>query len=184
MKIFHYDPTELKFKKVPYTLLLIVLAAVLMFTTLISYGMSRTIYETVVITQETGMLVLREQNKFSEEAFDVYINSLNMKFPEIVKAQAILESSNFSSEIFKANNNMFGMKAASIRPTTNIGTNLGHANFNTWRDCVLDYAFYYASYLREVKTKEQYYEYLGNNYAEDPNYVSKLKSIVAKNKID
>ena len=143
MKIFHYDPTELKFKKVPYTLLLIVLAAVLMFTTLISYGMSRTIYETVVITQETGMLVLREQNKFSEEAFDVYINSLNMKFPEIVKAQAILESSNFSSEIFKANNNMFGMKA-----------------------------------------KEQYYEYLGNNYAEDPNYVSKLKSIVAKNKID
>jgi hypothetical protein len=184
MKIFQYDQTELKFKKVPYTLLLTILASILMFTTLMSYGMSKTIYKTVVITQETQMLVMREQNKFSEEAFDLYLNSLNMKFTEIVKAQAILESSNFSSEIFKANNNMFGMKAAALRPTTNIGTNLGHANFSTWKDCVLDYAFYYASYLREVKTEEQYYAYLGRNYAEDPNYVSKLKNIVEKNKAE
>ena len=131
MKIFHFDQTELKFKKVPYTLLLTILASILMLTTLMSYAMSKTIYETVVITQEAERIVLNEQNKFSEEAFDAYLNSLNLKFPEIIKAQAILESSNFSSEIFKANNNMFGMKAAALRPTTNIGTNLGHASFNT-----------------------------------------------------
>lgn len=179
MKIFHYDSRELKYKKVPYRFIIGGLLSVIMIILILSLLMSKTIYETVVITHETKMMVLSEQNKFSEEAFNAYLVSLNLKFPKIIKAQAILESSNFQSAIFKANNNMFGMKEAKIRPTTNVGTNLGHAIYNNWRDAVLDYALYQAAYLREIKTEEQYYEYLGANYAEDTNYVSKVKKIAS-----
>ncbi len=178
MKIFRYDNKDCKFKKVPYTLLLIVLSAILMFSTIMSLYMSRTVYKTVLVPQEAEMIILNKQNEFSEEAFDLYLNSFNLKFPHIAKAQAKLESANFSSEVFKANNNMFGMRKATIRPTTNVGSNLGHAVYENWRASVQDYVLYSAAYLRELKTEEDYYQYLGNNYAEDPNYVKKLKEIV------
>ncbi len=73
------------------------------------------------------------------------------------------------------------MKVAKIRPTTNTGENRGHATFDTWRDCVVDYAFYQAMYLKDIKTEDQYFQYLRLYYAEDPNYVPKLRLIIKQN---
>jgi uncharacterized FlgJ-related protein len=125
---------------------------------------------------------MREENVFSKEKLKEYILQLNIKFPQIVLAQAELESGNFTSPIFKENHNFFGMKCAKLRPTTNKGENKGHAYFDTWRDCVVDYAFYSAAYLNEIKTEAEYLDYLRQNYAEDPNYVDKLKQIMDRNK--
>ena len=142
--------------------------------------LSKTSVETEYISEETRMIILRENNKFNEDKLKDYINSLNIKFPHIVIAQSKLESNNYTSTIFKANNNLFGMKEARIRPTTNKGTNLGHAVFDNWKDSVLDYAFFQAAYMKEIKTEDEYYKYLGANYAEDTNYVKKVKQIVAQ----
>ena len=93
------------------------------------------------ITEETRMLVINQENEFSEVKLKEYIIGLNIKFPHIVFAQAKLESGYFKSTIFRENNNLFGMRVASRRPTTNKGENRGHAAFDNWKESLVDYAF-------------------------------------------
>jgi len=132
------------------------------------------------ITEETRMLVINQENEFSEVKLKEYIIGLNIKFPHIVFAQAKLESGYFKSTIFRENNNLFGMRVASRRPTTNKGENRGHAVFDTWRESVLDYAFYQARFLGDIKTEGEYIQYLKANYAEDPGYVDKVIKLSKK----
>ena len=123
------------------------------------------------------------QNNFTEEKFINKIKQLNLNYPHIVYAQAMLESGNFTSKIFKENNNMFGMKQARVRINLAKSTQYNHAYFETWEDCLLDFAFHRATYFSKLKTEQDYYNYLGKYYAEDPSYVSKLKSMVNKHKL-
>ena len=58
-------------------------------------------------------------------------------------SQAAFETGNFSSVIFKEQNNLFGMKLARVRPTTATGEKRGHAVFKSIADSVKDYAIYY-----------------------------------------
>ncbi len=125
---------------------------------------------------------MREDNKFSKERLKQYIHDLNIKFPEVVLAQAELESGHFKSTMFRENKNMFGMKQALRRPTTNKGESRGHAYFSTWKECVLDYALYSATYLSDIKTQAEYLDFLKQNYAEDPSYLIKLNQIIRRNK--
>lgn len=136
-----------------------------------------------VLSQEEKLIVIREYNEFSEKKLIEKIKQLNFRFPHIVFAQAKLESGNFKSDIFLENNNMFGMREAKLRANLALGTNRQHAYYGTWQDCVIDYALYYSTYLHEIKTESEYFEYLRQNYAEDPTYVQRLKQIINKNKI-
>ena len=123
------------------------------------------------------------QNNFTEEKFINKIKQLNLNYPHIVYAQAMLESGNFTSKIFRENNNMFGMKQARVRINLAKSTQYNHAYFETWEDCLLDFAFHRATYFHKLKTEQDYYNYLGKYYAEDPSYVGKLKSMVNKHKL-
>ena len=123
------------------------------------------------------------QNNFTEEKFINKIKQLNLNYPHIVYAQAMLESGNFTSKIFKEANNMFGMKQARVRINLAKSTQYNHAYFETWEDCLLDFAFHRATYFSKLKTEQDYYNYLGKYYAEDPSYVGKLKSMVNKHKL-
>lgn len=67
------------------------------------------------------------------------------------------------------------MKLARSRNTTAIGEFSGHALYEDWRQSVMDYSLYQSTYLRKIRTEDQYLEYLSQHYAEDPNYVNKLK---------
>jgi len=42
----------------------------------------------------------------------------------------------------------------------------------------MDYALYYSSYLRNVKTEREYYQFLSKFYAEDVAYVSKIQNLI------
>jgi uncharacterized FlgJ-related protein len=129
------------------------------------------------------ILIAEEENKFTEDKFIHKLKEINIKFPHIVLAQAYLESDYFTSKMFLENNNMFGMKEAKARINLASGTQCGHAYFYTWEECLLDYAYYRATYTFNIKTEQQFYEYLNNYYAEDPNYESKLKNIVKKHNL-
>lgn len=128
-------------------------------------------------TEEISKIIIKSEVEFSEPALKDLLLDLNIRFPHIVLAQAKLESGNFKSHIFLENNNMFGMKEAKRRPTTNKGTQNGHAYYENWRDCVIDYAFYQAAYLNDLKTEDQYYQYLAASYAEDASYVVKVRQM-------
>lgn len=88
-----------------------------------------------------------------------------IKYPKIVAAQAILESGNFKSEIFKKYNNPFGLY--------NSATN-DYYKFNHWTDAILAYQT-----MIEYKYEGgNYYSFLDSiGYAADQDYIRKVKAI-------
>lgn len=120
-------------------------------------------------------------NSFNSKTFREYISTLNLKYPWIAYSQAFLETDGFKSYIFKENNNLFGMKVATIRATKNIGEENGHAVYKNWKESVDDYAMYYNKYLSKLSEKEVM-EFLSKEYATDPYYKMKLGIIIGKTK--
>lgn len=104
-----------------------------------------------------------------------FIFELRLEHPYIVYSQAIIESGNFTSNIWKENNNMFGMKMPERRPTLAIGINKGHSVYKSWKECIIDYALFQSSYLRGL-SEDEYFTKIGNSYAEDDSYERKIRS--------
>lgn len=130
---------------------------------------------------EKELLILdlqQEKNKFTQEKLVEELKRLKMKFPYIVMAQSILETGHWKSQVFKENNNLFGMKQSTKRSSTNKGEQHGHAYYDSWRESVLDFALWQCRYLSSINTREEYLRYLKANYAEDPNYVNKLEKLL------
>lgn len=173
-ELYIRNKKDLSLKKVSTwkVILLFALLAVLSLSIGVRYASSITI-----LTKE-GTYAISHENAFNEQLLKEYIEELNIAFPEIVFAQAKLESGNFKGKMFLENHNLFGMKKPSIRSTTAKGEQYGHAYYDSWKESVLDYALWSCRYLSHVKTKEQYLDYLANNYAEDTLYIKKLHSII------
>ena len=181
--IYRFDKKTLTFKNVFASWVFFV---TILCTTLVAVviGIIR-VNDVSFISEETKAIILRESdkaNEFSPEKLKAYVLELNIRFPYIVYAQAQLETGEFKSKIFKENNNLFGMKVATRRPTTNKGEDNGHAFYDHWKESVVDYAFYSAQYLSHIKSESEYFEYLLQSYAEDAQYVTKLRKIISKTK--
>ena len=94
----------------------------------------------------------------------------DVKYPHIVYAQALIETGNFKSDLCLSDNNLFGLY--------NSSRNKYH-RFDHWTESVIAYKDFIQ---RRYKPPEDYYEFLQRiGYAEDPNYISKLKKVVNKN---
>ena len=119
-----------------------------------------------------------ENERFSPDIFYHYLRAINIAFPDIVYAQAKLESGGWKSNVWKTNNNCFGMKLPNKRSTTSNGDQNGYAYYDTWKSCVLDYALFQARYLSTIKDRQSYLDYLQTNYAEDPTYMKRLNEIL------
>lgn len=114
------------------------------------------------------------EEPFSVKRFREYLDEAGVKFPDVVFAQALVESG-FKSPIFREGNNALGMKLARSRNTTAIGELRGHAAYKDWKACIQDYALMQAAFARKIKTEEQYLKYIGEVYAMDPNYENKIR---------
>jgi hypothetical protein len=131
-----------------------------------------------------GIIDIINETEFFDELNLIFVlKGFNIKFIDIVIAQSILETGNYTSDIFKETGNLFGMKPAKLRPYTHYGEIRGHADYKgNWKLSVIDYALWQAREAKNVKTEEQYYFLLSKMYAEDPEYINKIKTIVNKNK--
>lgn len=183
--IYKYNKRECRYETITWQVISIIIgiaAVITLFYSLILVDNSNNIK---LISEETKAIIIREskkENEFTPEKLKGYLVELNVKFPHIVYAQACIETGNFKSHIFKTNNNLFGMKEAKRRPTTNKGTENGHAYYDGWKESVQDYAFYQAAYLNDIKTEAEYLQYLQSNYAEAPNYMQALLIKIAEEK--
>jgi len=148
-----------------------VIPAIAVFTLLTIQG-ARTIDP---IIEYVPMYVVYEE-PFSEEALIEEIKKMNFKHPEIVLAQARLETGNFTSDIFYNNNNLFGMKKAYSRPTTASGVRKDHATYSHWKESLVDYALYSSAFLRYTE-EEDVLDHLANYYAQDLFYRDKVENI-------
>jgi flagellum-specific peptidoglycan hydrolase FlgJ len=88
---------------------------------------------------------------------------LEIEYPNIVLAQAKLESGNFTSNRFKQYNALFGFQTSN----TNV------LKYKSWKESVINYKNWQ---MRRLKDGENYYDFLVRvKYSEDPNYINKLK---------
>jgi hypothetical protein len=131
---------------------------------------------------EIKLIILKEQS-FTKEKLIEKIKDLDFKCPHIVYAQALLETSNFQSQLFIENLNLFGMKEAKARINTAKGTQYSYAYYDSWMESLYDYALYSSRYLSAIKTESEYFDYLGQFYAQDDEYVSKLKDLIQREKV-
>jgi hypothetical protein len=182
--MYKYCKQSLDFKKINIYKIVTIIAGLLLLSSFTSY-MVGTSGKTKYVEHDHEKLVMvlndQENESFTPQRLYDYIKELNIKFPDVVFAQAVLESGNFKSAIFRSNHNLFGMKEAGKRIRTCKGTEMNHAFYDNWKESVLDYAFYQASYLDDIKTQEQYLEYLDNNYAEAGNYGKHVQGVINSN---
>lgn len=112
------------------------------------------------------------------------IKAMDIMYPEIAFAQAILETGHFKSNNCKEANNLFGMMMPNVRETVAIGKNQrGFAVYETWIHSVQDYALYQEFMMRKRKmTKSQYLNFIDRKYSESKGYARKLREIIQRHK--
>jgi hypothetical protein len=188
MKLYKWDCKQLEMVKIKPRVILISVMIIAWFSfviSVISYKEGLKTGKNEKITENDVVLLYMdsENNSFSKRNFYEYLKRINIKFPELVFAQAMKESG-FKSTIWKDNHNPFGMKEATKRPNKQNGVQHGHANYDTWKDACIDYAFY-QSYvgLSKVKTKDDYLQclkemnYFDTEHPGNESYLSDLKNI-------
>lgn len=136
------------------------------------------VYKKEVVLDST----LQDQTDLTPENLRSFIKTLNLQHPDIVYAQAMLESGNLTSSLVKTNSNLFGMKVPSSRAKVSVKNKSNYSYFEKttlegWQMCVIDYALWQSRYAN-YRSKDDYFNYLSRNYAEDPSYVDKLKKII------
>ena len=183
MSLFYFDKEKLTYEKIPLTTYVKCAGvAGAMFVLGWVSSTNETINKIVHLKQIDTTIVAKDR-PFSEDALIELLKNCNIKYPHIVLAQAKLESNNFKSKIFKQNNNMFGMRKARQRITTAETEKSTYAYYRDWVDSVHDYAMYQSSVMSNVPNESEYFNKLGERYAEDTLYISKLKNIIKIEKL-
>ena len=106
------------------------------------------------------------ENKTPEEGIDEALIYYGIKHPTIVKAQAILETARFTSDLCIKNNNLFGLYDSK---------NKRYYSYNHWWESIEAYK---KLVQRKYNNSKYYYRFLEDiKYAEDKEYINKLKEI-------
>lgn len=91
----------------------------------------------------------------------------NVQFPEVVYAQAILETGNFTSNVCRYYHNLFGLWNSSTKD---------YYKFEHWSESILAYKMFIQN---KYKPPENYFLFLQRiGYAEDSMYIDKLQIIM------
>ena len=115
----------------------------------------------------------KDSNILNQHSLYIALLDSGVLYPDVVFAQAILETGYFKSNVTTKYNNLFGL----------YNSNKGdYFKFNHWRESIRAYKKYI-----EVKydPTTDYLVFLDKmGYAEDPKYIYKVKTIMNKHKDD
>ncbi len=133
------------------------------------------------------------ETPLTKESLQLELNAQHVICPEQVYAQILIESAHLESYLTKRTNNLLGMRYPFRRQTTAIGIFLPESNliikgtqaelkkyrnqnhyavFENWQECIRDYRFWQDECF---KLTDRYLSFLGTYYAEDTQYVEKIK---------
>lgn len=186
--LFYFAKDELTMKNIKSPTIIVVLLIVIWFNFVISaisykHGFNKGKKDEITEKDVVLLYIDSENNSFSKKNFYEYLKRVNVKFPELVFAQAMKESG-FTSRIWKDNHNPFGMKQATKRPNMQSGVLHNHATYDTWKHAIIDYAFYQIYIgINKMKTKEDYLQYLKEmnyydvNHPGNVHYLDDLRNI-------
>jgi hypothetical protein len=142
----------------------------------------------IILFGVIGLSCLNTAGEFKEpltknDSIFAIIDTMGFDYPEVIKAQVILETGNFSSRVYKRNNNLFGMRLPKKRPTTAIESNLGYAVYSDVYSSIEDRYIYDTIYFKDL-SREKYMSKLNRIYAHDPKYIQLLEKIIRQKFVD
>lgn len=120
-------------------------------------------------TNKNPQSYIENENPFDnlKERLPFILYYLNVQHPDVVYAQAILETGHFKSRVCREYNNLFGLYNSRTQD---------YYKFNHWSESIIAYINLIQS---RYKSPMDYYEFLDSiGYAEDPEYIPKLKRLV------
>ena len=110
-------------------------------------------------------------NVINEENLREELEAREVDYPDIVVAQAIVETGNFTSGSCTEDNNLFGLR----------NSDLTYKKFPHWTQSVVKYKECAQSYTKKPATEQEYYEHLKRiGYAENPAYADVIRETVAR----
>lgn len=142
-----------------------------------------------------AMFKIHQCEPLTADNLKLELKNLEVICKEEVFAQFQIESGHMTSYLFLKTNNLCGMRYPCKRSTAAIGIFLpqsdtiikgsqselkkyckqnNYAVYASWQDCLKDYKLWQDECF---KVKEKYLTFLGTNYAEDIDYVQKIKQI-------
>ena len=122
--------------------------------------------DSITINNNSYSHITTFENKTPEEGIDEALQYYNIEHPTIVKAQAILETGNFTSDLCIKNNNLFGLYDSK---------NKRYYLYNHWWESIEAYK---KLIQKKYDNSKYYYMFLEDiKYAKDKEYINKLKEI-------
>ena len=123
-------------------------------------------------------MVIVKHAPFSEERMIRLAKDIGIKYIDVMVAQSKIETAHYTSLVFKANKNLFGMRLARIRETTAIGEQHNHADYVSWQQSVADYKLWQDRVIHKLNTKQKYLAYIDKYYADNKQYVNLIKRMI------
>ena len=131
-----------------------------------------------LLEQNIGEAILYPSKEINDSILYDYLVEINAWYPEVLLAQAKLESANYESNIFKKTNNLYGMKSVNSRMHCQTGSYNSYGLYDSWKLSVIDRVLWDLFAFKEKPDIESYISKL-EIYAEDTVYIKKIKQLAS-----
>lgn len=145
----------------------------------VGYVEVKTAFTPYSITSMLGGLDSLAKYDVNDDLALLLMREIDMQHPHIALAQMKLESGHYQSKLAQENNNYFGMRHPCQRLTVSLGNKNGYARYRNWCYSILDYALWQKRYAYDLN-EQAYLEKIGKVYAEDTEYIRKVKNLMKK----
>lgn len=172
--LYTYNKNNLTYEKIQIKTY--ILSIFIIFCIGLTLGVSPRVF---TVIEKIPVIIQEKEDTFSKEKFKGYIREMNFKFEDIIYCQAYLETGGFKSEVFKHTNNLFGMKKATQRIHTQIGMELGYAEYFSWKSSLIDRGIWESAHVKNLD-RDTYLQVLCKIYATDELYCQKLNYLLIK----
>lgn len=125
-----------------------------------------------------------EDTTITKEKLYDYLKNTRISNHKIIYCQALIESGYFKSDLYKKNNNLFGMKLPKNRITSGSGVCGTYQKYNNWRESVSDYMLWMVQNNASELDESSYLKLLGKIYAEDTKYVQKIEKLLKESNFE
>ena len=130
----------------------------------------------LALEHSIGYWFINQPEEVNDSILYVFLKDNNAWYPEILLKQAKIESGNYTSNVYMNTNNLYGMKKVGKRQTTQLhNTYNGYGCYTNWCESVLDRMLWDVFRFKNQKPNETEYLKALEQYAEDTNYINKLK---------
>lgn len=135
------------------------------------------------IEQHIGEAILYPSEDINDSILYNYLNEINAWYPDILLAQAKVESASYTSTVFKKAYNLYGMKQVNSRFHCQTSSYNSYGGYDSWKLSVLDRVLWDLFIFDSIKPQRDEYLRALRNYAESRDYINIIQKTIKQNSI-